>query len=242
VALILLGLVTNKVIAIEIIVKDDDNKGVKSFITLEYNQVKSDHGPTDDDGMMPDVEPCKRGYKFHALPESPDYFSSKKYCLPTTEQLVLKVTKKVYLLGLVESAEKFERNKETGNASLVYAEIAARLSNIDSDDINDKTINIARQKSLSYFVDASKIMERKDALYRDEQQGKVVMSENFSLKLKEWQVSRGISATGVVDYPSISSVSNQSITKSIRAPNMVIRNASVNNEISKIHKRLAVSW
>ncbi|REL31295.1 hypothetical protein [Thalassotalea euphylliae] len=55
-------------VAIELIVKDDNDRGVKSVISLKHNNKTSDHGPTDENGQMEGLAQCQRGQKYHALP------------------------------------------------------------------------------------------------------------------------------------------------------------------------------
>jgi hypothetical protein len=193
--------------SVEIVVKDGKNNGIKSIISLQYNNKTSDHGPTDEDGYMGDLDKCMRGAKFLVFPESPDYYKAKEYCNPSTENLVIQVTKKVHLVELIESAKQFEEMDELGSAALLYSEIAAKLQNIPSSEF-DEIISISREKSTAYFVITSNLMPPKDALFFDPSQDSYVMSEEYSEKLKEWQSMQGLKQTGVIDFRSLSKLSS----------------------------------
>lgn len=208
---IIITFFTGATMAVDIHVRDDFDKGVESTVTLQYRDNQWDQGATDDNGFMTLDEHCKQGYKFLAYPRSPDFFSASVYCRPNDQQIVLKVTKRSYIVNMRNNAEFLESKGNLAGASLIYAELGARWAVADAQLAREY-----RRKATQYAVQSFDFVPTDRALVFDQQQNTQVISVEFSNELKKWQQGKGIPNTGQLDYLTLSELAGMHIGSSIK--------------------------
>lgn len=204
---IFLFLLSKPSLGVDIHVSNDFNKGVPSKIILEYKNQKFEKGPTNSEGFMPLDDSCKRGYKFHVEPNSPDYYGSTKFCMPDSTKVTFKLTKRKYIKLLLSKAKALELEKLPGKAALVYSEVASRM---DGTDI--AIAKLARDKSTKLSVTKLNLIDSQVALHFDKNQNRTVITSEFSSALKEWQIDKGIDDSGQLDYKTLSIIASEDIS------------------------------
>lgn len=191
-------------------VRDDRGAGVRSEVFLEKDAQPHRQGETDDYGYILLAKGCKQGDIILASPINPLYYKGRKDCSPAAKQLEVRVTKKKFAQNLQSNATRLENARDWAKAALVYNEIAGRVEPVD-----DLEAQESRQKVYLLFARHLKLGTEINVIVFDLQQEKWVMSPGLARKVEEFQLENGITASGRIDYKTLSTAAGEDVGKYI---------------------------
>lgn len=183
-------------------VKDDGNNGISSKIY--FKDTMNHKGDTDSDGVFLYEHTCNLGELVIAEPKSQLYQSGVAVCSKSNDTVALKVTWKPLYANLIRKRDHFISVGDYATAALTSNEIAARTVDI-SDANREKVVTL---ESLAKHLELS---ESFTAVAYDPQQKREVATPQFVDAIKEFQVSKGLNASGVVDYETLSTAAGRDI-------------------------------
>lgn len=208
-----------------ITVENDLGKGVKSMISISLGDSNEKKWVTDDKGKLILKSPCRKGNQIKAFPFNRLYYEGSVDCSPKNSHLIVKVTKKCYVVNLRWNAKVFEDNGNSGNAALAYLELAARYHSIDPFEASE-----FREKTYMNFSVAIDTPENIQVVHYDLLQKRKVLTKEFVEYLKTYQKKQGLRETGVIDFNTISTESNINVMKMLEQKIEHPKECSENND------------
>ena len=185
------------------VVDRDTRKGVPSDIELiDPKSAASRVGPTDASGYFDLKVRCGAGSRLRASPQSRQYFSGLLECPPVTS--VLPVQNIGYIRTLRANADLLEKRDHNAEAALIYNELLKRLEVADA-----KQATQAQEKTYALF---GKTLGHDEPTRYDRLQGKLVITPEFKQAIEEFQKSKGLPATGVLDYATLEAAAEKPIS------------------------------
>lgn len=193
---------SNGVERIRIVDKDKPHIGVKSNIKVmnadgKYKLVSK----TDSKGYVSKEFNCIELEVATIHPENDTYFSEDLEC-PINTSLIM-VTSFKYYTNLILNADSKIAAGDFGTAALALSDAAARLKDSDVKTANKIEVRAfeATGAYLNVYVSTS----------FDPTQNKVVMSNELKNAVLIHQGNAGLKTTGILDYPTLKTLSNKSL-------------------------------
>lgn len=195
------------------VVDTDTKRGLESTIDLiDSKNENSRLTATDKDGYFLAPSTCAPGSRMKATPASKSYFAKTVDCpVPSGLELV-GLTRIKYIRNLTDNASVLEQNGITGDAALVYNELAIRLLGVDTAKASS-----ARRKS---FILAGESLGVSTPLKFDAVQGRRVMSPELKQAVTILQRSKGLKTTGDLDFATLSAVSDVPLSNYLFSPSV----------------------
>jgi hypothetical protein len=178
---------------------DDEKIGLKSSIyTINRSGKKEFVTETNERGYQKTILDCKTGMRVRIEPNSDNYYPDTELC-PSNEiqLLIFRLTRVIIINNLEANADLFEKTNDYATAAMIVNELHARQKHIAEIAV-DHAVNEVRIYTLF-----GKHLGVKDATEYDPEQGKSVISRSLKEKIKEFQASKNINATGKLDYMTL---------------------------------------
>jgi len=221
---------------------------VVELIPPAHNAGRDYVGTTDDKGILvlaPPLE-CPQRYRLYFRVEAGRYLSKTEDCQRVSSPLATKLSSFIVVDALAQTFEP--KTNDTTNAArnaLVASELAFRLQTIPSEALRDQ-LTAAREQGFPGTADAleKEIAARmamnpsmqpadwsslayesagvalgvEEPIQFDTNQRRFVMSEDLSRAVASFQASRGIKKTGILDYKTLSTLSESDIGGFLHTP------------------------